>query len=581
VTARARALLVLAVACAPLLVAAPTHAAGSTLPRGVLVVLVPGVSLDQLLGHRIIDALASHGGAGLVPASTEPRTTIRAAFPETSVLPLGGGTIDLRLLIVEQGLGPSAAPLDALDAELRATVSEFRVGELLVAVVGERPSASMRARKDDLLPLVVGVGSPDTVLTSGGDARSLTSDSTRRAGVAVAADLPTTILSFVGHPIAGNPRQAADRGFEIRFVDEPPPFDLHERYLAMRRMTVPVQAAAGLYVTIAGLFGLVVLWLGRRAPAVLGLAASGTAISVGPLAAALLAAGHLPTLGYGTVVPFVIVVTAILVGLVLLGASRGLLHPVMPLGVVLLTFLLVESLLGWSAAMTPFLGGSELDGGRFFGLPNVFIGLLLGASLYVASRLPATPGFLLLLGGGLFAGLPFAGANLGGAVTLFAAAGLWLPLRARRRLGWRELAFAAAVVVTGAALILIAHGLSPLPTHVTRFEETEGAGGVWSTFLDRLAVGWRLIVRNPFALVPVAGVLAMVGVMLRPPAVVAVSLERHPAWRDALLVLSLTNVVAYVVNDSGPAACGVGFGMALGGLVYVSVAERTWKMAPA
>jgi hypothetical protein len=35
------------------------------------------------------------------------------------------------------------------------------------------------------------------------------------------------------------------------------------------------------------------------------------------------------------------------------------------------------------------------------------------------------------------------------------------------------------------------------------------------------------------------------------------------------------------VNDSGPAACGVGFGMALGGLLYVSVAERTWKMAPA
>lgn len=580
-TTRRRAFLLLVLGCSQLVAAPSASAAEPSLPRGVLVVLVPGVSFDQLLAHPVVRALAAHGGAAVMPAAGDPRGTILRAFPKTGIYPLGGSGIDMRLLLLEQGFGPAPSRLRDLDTDVRETVAQFDVGELLVAIVGERPSATMRARKDDLLPIVVGTGAPQSLLDARAAPRSLSSDSTRRPGVVVAADIPPTILTFVGHAIGGNPLRAADTGEPIHPVDAPAPFELHDRYLAMRRMSVPVQTGAGLYVTIAGLFCVGVLGLGRRAPAWVGVVACGTAISVGPLAAALLAAGHLPSLSYATVVPFVVVVTVLVAGLVLLGATRGLLHPVMPLGVLILAFLLVESVLGWTAALTPFLGGSELDGGRFYGLPNAFIGLLLGASLYVASRLPAVAGFVVLIVAALFAGLPFAGANLGGAVTLFAAAGLWLPVRAHRRLGWREVAFAAAVVIVGAVVVLVAHRFSPLPTHVTRFEETEGAGGVWATFVDRLGVGWRLIRRNPFALVPVVGVLATLAAVLRPPASMRESLARHPAWRDALLVMLLTSVVAYVVNDSGPAACGLGFGMALGGLLYVSVAERTWKMVAA
>jgi hypothetical protein len=31
------------------------------------------------------------------------------------------------------------------------------------------------------------------------------------------------------------------------------------------------------------------------------------------------------------------------------------------------------------------------------------------------------------------------------------------------------------------------------------------------------------------------------------------------------------------VEDSGPAAAGLGFGLALGGLLYVSLSAQTWK----
>jgi hypothetical protein len=364
-------------------------------------------------------------------------------------------------------------------------------------------------------------------------------------------------------------------------VDEPPPFELHERYLAMRRMTVPVQTAAALYEVVGGLFGIALIAMRRRVPHALALAGAWVGMSVPALAVALLAAGHLPRLSYATVVPFVIGATA--VGTLVFAplARRDALLPPAAIGVAVLLFFLVEAATGWTAALTPFLGGSELDGGRFFGLPNVFVGLLIGASLYVAFRLSPGWGFALVVAVALFAGLPFAGANIGAAVSLFAAAGLWFCLRTRGRLGWREAGVTAALVVVGTALIVFAHRfLTSTPTHITRFEEATGwhLGDVWRTLTHRLSTGWHLIERNPFALVPVIGLPATLLAVLRPPPLVRQAFHRHPAWRDALLVALLSGIVAYVANDTGPAAIGLAFGLGLGGLVYVSLVEEPKKI---
>ena len=128
------------------------------------------------------------------------------------------------------------------------------------------------------------------------------------------------------------------------------------------------------------------------------------------------------------------------------------------------------------------------------------------------------------------------------------------------------------VAVLGTAVILVAHAIAPLETHVTQFEEgVSGLGGVVERFVDRLQVGFDLIARNPFALVPVLGLPVAIAAVLWPPAPLRPSLERSPAWRDAILVCLLAGVVAYLANDTGPAAAGFAFGMGLGGLLGVSL----------
>ena len=552
------------------------------LDRGVLVVLVPGASFERLVSVPEVRALARAGGAALMSSRTSLPQLLGEAFPKSETYPLPSATTDLRFEILEFGLGPAPDPWSEFGIDIRREVAEFdRVGEVMVVVASSSESPTMLVAKDELTPLIVASGPAGSLFSSTGALHTLASDTTRRTGVVSDEDVVPTILGFVGHTFGGNPQPEGLTGSILRVVDAPPPFELHERYLAQRRMSVPIGIAAGLYVTLAGLFGFVLLGLGRRVPPRLAHFAAWLAMAVPVLGVTLLAAGHLPTLSYATVVPFLIGVTA--VGTLAFVPLRrfGALVPPAAIGAAVLAYFVVEAALGWTAALTPLHGGSELDGGRFYGLPNAFIGLLIGASLYVAHRMNTIVGFVLIVAVALFAGLPGIGANLGGAVALFAAAGLWLAQRRLGRIGWKGAVLTAVIVVVGVVIVLLAHRfLTSSPTHITRFEESPGGlGGMWGTFTDRLMVGWRLIVLNPFALVPVLGLPVVLVVLLRPPAPLRGPLAAHPEWRDALLVTILASMVAYVANDSGAAACGLGFALGLGGLFYVSLIEGTWKMA--
>jgi hypothetical protein len=101
---------------------------------------------------------------------------------------------------------------------------------------------------------------------------------------------------------------------------------------------------------------------------------------------------------------------------------------------------------------------------------------------------------------------------------------------------------------------------------------------LWDRFVDRLGVGADLIANNPFALLPVLGVLLMLVVALRPPAPVRASFQEAPVWRLAILTIVVASVVAYLVNDSGAAAVGEGLTTSLAGMLYVSLRWRDGMM---
>jgi hypothetical protein len=454
-------------------------------------------------------------------------------------------------------------------------ISRLQAPRAMVVVVSPNPSHEMRGRKDELAPLVVAQGPSDRLFPESGSIRTLTSDTTRRVGVVSNEDVAPTILSFFGIFAP-----AEMHGSAVRVVDAPLPFPLHERHLANRRMTVPIQIGAGVAITVVGLASIALILGRRRVPRWVGLATPALPLMLGSAAVALLAAGDLQTLGYGNVVGFLVLVTVGTAGVAAASRVAGPLVPPAVVGLVVLAYLAAEAESGWTATLHPFLGGSALDGARFYGMPNVEEGLLLGAAAFVAAAVPTGVGFLLLVYAALFAGLPEIGANLGGALAGLVGAGVYLALRLRGRVGWPRWLMAAGVVVAGMALVLAAHRFAESPTHGSRLlESSTGLLDLLGTAVLRLAVGWRLVLDVPFAAIPVLGLPVLLYLALRPRGVLADAFARFPAARAAIVAIVAGSLVAVAANDSGPAAAGLGFGMALGGILYVSLVEARWRTA--
>ena len=532
--------------------AVPPALAQTSDPTRVFVVRLEPVSPGRVLGLLV--------GMGMEPGRDGGLALLAHAGRLDDVLEAARADPDLDVT-VQDGDDVSSAVLAGSGLPAAAATA----GQTWIVAGGSAPGAS------ELGVVAMLPGSSDG---EDHEIPTLTSDSTRRDGVVVAEDLLPTMRSLAGLP---DPESG---GAVIRPVDAPVPLELLERYVATRRMSVPIQTAAGLFVTIVGLFGVALLAWRERVPPWLPSVGAWAAISVVPLALSLLLVGHLGTLTYVSVLTTTIAGTVLgCVAASLVARRWGTTAALAALGAVTIALFLLEAALGWTAALATFLGGTQLDGGRFYGLPNVDIGLLVGAGVFVAYRtMPGTaPGVALLSGLALFAGLPFAGANLGAAVTLGAVAGLWWGLRQGRR-GW---VIAVATLIgggLGGALTLLSNAVLPgAPTHITNFVEGEG-GGVIGTVLHRLGTGVDLIVRNPFAIVPVIGVPATMLAVLRPPAPIRASFDRHPGWREALLAILWGGVVAYLANDTGAAALSLAFGTALGGLLFVSLRDRPWMM---
>jgi hypothetical protein len=507
---------------------------------------------------------------------TEP-TTLPDMLDSLAALELGPGSGGGVALLAHAGRLDDVLGMASADPDLVVTIRD----EADVAGAVDLPQDVADTGQLWIVSSVSGPGAADlglvvmwgTSVPEDRDVGTLTSDSTRRDGVVVAEDLLPTMRSLAGVPDVGG------GGSVIRSVDEPPPLDLYERYLANRRMSVPIQTASGLYVTVGLLLCVGLLAARRRVAPRLSSLGAWIAITVAPLALSLLLAGHLPTLSYATVLPAVIGGTVVgTVAFVPLARARGTMATLAWMGGVTLLLFALEAALGWSAALFTFLGGTELDGGRFYGLPNVEIGLLLGAAVFVVHRLRRTEaGVALIAAVALFAGLPFAGANLGAAVTLAAAAGLWWGLRDGRGVIPTGLACLAAAGA-GLVVVLVMNRVVPgPPTHITDFVEGQGHG-VLPTVAHRLRTGIDLIAHNPFAILPVIGVPATMVAVLRPAEPLKASFAQHPGWREALLTILWGSIVAYVANDTGAAALGLGFGTAMGGLLFVSLRDRPWMM---
>jgi len=195
-----------------------------------LVVDVSRVSFEELMSIPEVNDLSRKGGAGLL---ANPREIVVVTLPAGPTDDIGPRAERSVILDPDQFGG-----LDAVGDELRRTIESFPAEQLLVIVYSSRPSSEMVGSNDQLHGIAMAIGAPMDLLPQTGNQGSLTSASTRRDGVVVGADIRETVDAYLGSRLLVS--GPLPPGEPIEIIPGPPPFELHERYLAQRRMYVPI-----------------------------------------------------------------------------------------------------------------------------------------------------------------------------------------------------------------------------------------------------------------------------------------------------------------------------------------------------
>ncbi|MGH2692094.1 MAG: hypothetical protein ACRDHM_06290 [Actinomycetota bacterium] len=462
-------------------------------------------------------------------------------FPALSKLPpefLGTETtraVETVALLVSPDPGVISFALEATEAR-----------EVMVLVVATPPTEAMRDRGDTVTPLVLGRGAPDELLEGAAEPLGLTSDTTRREGVVSNVDVAPTVLDFLSVEV---PEEMVGSPVLVSGV---PPTGLHHRYLEWREVVTPVgQVVLGLAIAslVAGFVLVVAPW---RLPTRVAGALAVTGLGSVALLVAFVPMSLLPTFAWPLVVGALIVGSVALVVLAHRLGGESATRPVAVVALAGLILVVVDVASGWRTGSTPLLGGSALDGERFFGLGNPYAGIVLSGAVLGATWLRLRWSVLLLAGTSAFAGLPFLGADVGGAITLAVAAALWYGMNRWGRLDRRTLALAAGAAAVAVAAVVVTHRLLPPgETHVSRaLSEPGGVLGGIEIFWDRLVLNVRATSEVPSAWLAVLGLPFWLVVALRPPRPLRPVLEPGSGWQRAIVVLALSGMVGYVVNDT-------------------------------
>ena len=573
-------------------------------PRYVFLLLTPGLPFERLMAVPGFRKLARVGGAGLMTTRSgpggQPLAGLQTLFNgSTSYRPETQPSLLDRALtaagVAQCSLGPNFVPRcpHAYRRTLYVQRVAGRAGEWvatlerllpridpypsLILVLAPSVSGPMKARGDEVTPMFMARTVGAQRFPANGPLHTVTSDSTRLSGVVSNVDVAPTILRFFGVPI---PTQM--EGQPIRTINEPPPFDLNRRHLEYRRTYLPVQLGEVAFISLAGLPIIAALVLmGRRGR--LGLRFAG-AVQLLLMASAafplvIMAGGLLPHFTYAWVVPWLVAGT---VGLAF-AAERSKLRP--PLGplrflaALSVAFVVVDlALFGGHAFRFPLEGGTALDGVRFYGMPNFAISPLLASGLILTWSLDAVAGTVLLAALGMVAGFPQLGANVGAAIALFSASGMWPVLRGHD-LELRRLIVAAVVglgaAVAGTGVVLWANRvLAVTPTHATRFAGSSG-GSQMSDVLHRLRLDVTEVARFPAILIPLVGLAVLAALLLAEVKPIRPIVTGIPEWRTMLFVLIAAAAVAFVANDTGSTAAAPAFDYAMVGIAYpVMLAAR-------
>ncbi|MDA8234512.1 MAG: hypothetical protein M0Z31_06935 [Clostridia bacterium] len=537
------------------------------------------LALDRPEGINRLAPLVAMDGKGRVDLGTVGRGLVKKA-----PLAPGGLRTDYQalwqefnrvynqadLLVIETGdtvrLEAEAAGMTQLMREMHRrealVAADAFIGKLLpllgketmLMVVTPLPPGEMVRLGEKLTPLFVAGGE----MVAGAQLATLT---TRHHGVVTYYDLSASILDFFGlakmTPMLGLPVYGWTGGQGAQELDA-----IYETAVN----TFSHRGAMVLVFVIVQVLALVALLLPIiRKKELLPRWYRPVLISLGTGALAMLL---LPLLG---ILPLWVSVLAWL-GLtgilaLLMSLIRGFLPLLFTLGLTVFAFIFIDVALGTPLMRWSFLGYDVIVGGRFYGIGNEYMGVLIGASIITSVVLldwrPRLKRIILPVLGLVytfivfFFAAPNLGTNAGGALAAVVAYAVTMYRLLGWNLNWRVLGLVSlvAVVIGVIGLVVVNKYLvSGQESHIGRAAADLLSGNfdaIIQTMVRKASANWYLIVNSVWNKL-VAGILITIAwIYYRYRGEIEEALRRYPSVGHGLTGIAAGAVAALVFNDSG------------------------------
>jgi len=453
------------------------------------------------------------------------------------------------LLFIDYG---DASRVREADEFIGQLVNKVDLARTLILVIS--PNASKTMLEEDLNPGLT------PLVVIGGWARPglLVSETTRREGIVSALDLAPTILSFLN---------AETKGWVGQQIMVKPGSGGVVKTAALERFIVNINKTRYLLHGIEILListGLGLIFIRKRA-GYRGLGTETVVLTALTLPLVSMGAGLVTDYSHYILAAFgILALSAILaaVGRYLWGDflwAAGSLALLTAIAILAGSLINLEWLL-----RSPFGYNDLIIGGRYYGLNNDIMGILLGAAglgLFAIgqrvnlSRFMMGLAILVLFGGAVVALSPFFGSNVGGSMTALAMlfSGLWMVGGGRLNL----LSVGAVVLL----VVLAQMGIAALDvqfnssiTHAGRAVQSLAEGGTVK-FIEivgsKLSQVMLMLVIPPWNLVLVALIAALVWIRWRKGEALAVFQAGNPLLSQGFGLLSVGSLVVFLFNDTG------------------------------
>jgi hypothetical protein len=249
-----------------------------------------------------------------------------------------------------------------------------------------------------------------------------------------------------------------------------------------------------------------------------------------------------------------------------------------------------DAFLGSPLMINSALGSDSIAGGRFYGIGNDYMGILLASSIVSITLLisslrmkPLTKALLGLVPLGIVTtaiGHPHYGANMGGLITGIVMLGFFYLVIMEIRLTPKRLVLIGLTALAGVLAVARLDALfSANPSHAGQAITNLFSGG-WTALFSIIKIKQGIlgntVYHSPWSLVLLLSVIFLASSWIRHQQTLGDVLRQFPAVQKAGNLLLLTAVTVFLVNDTGVIAAALIF-LYLCSLLWAALAQNRLK----